>query len=298
MNTTLHDITLETFATALGDYPVYPEGYRDLLTEHIFNYYEWLPISFHNVEKWLSYFKAKLDVIMPKYNHLYRSLDLLEDEEFLPLRTMHTWKEFGRKYRQDDETDYSEKTVGTLDTTFTDNRTTTDKGTSKEVTDDDQTYSKSGTNYKYYADFPQGVVSTNEVNINQNYLTNWTKEPWSESGSSTDDKTVTGTTENTQTNVQTDKTDTDTTGTKTSTTTYGSDRTTDEDTHEYGTNTSSYSELVQAYRDLAINIDLEIIKDLSDMFQTVFSHEALDESEDYIPINDLPLFGLFPMLWY
>lgn len=68
----------------------------------------------------------------------------------------------------------------------------------------------------------------------------------------------------------------------------------DEATHEWGSNGGSYSELVAKFRELAIDIDRQIVQELDDLFATVFDiADLLDSSHGYRP----PFVGWNPFIF-
>lgn len=58
-------------ALGLMDYPIFKEFYRSTLNENIINAFYTREIGFMSIEKFIFHFKAKMKLIMPKYNLLY-----------------------------------------------------------------------------------------------------------------------------------------------------------------------------------------------------------------------------------
>lgn len=127
-------------------YPIFDEDYRAILEHKILSHFYMREIGFETVSLWKLKLKNKMNEIMPYYNQLYKSENLIDD----PLTT----------------TDYKRTTLGEYADrghTQADESTTHSGNTeSKNVSQRD------GTRYDVYSDTPQGGLVGVE---NNEYLT-------------------------------------------------------------------------------------------------------------------------------
>lgn len=230
------------------NFPIYDESYRSVLETKILRHYYFNEIGFETVGMFKHYLKARLNEIMPYYNQLYKS-ELLE---FNPL------------YDVDLTTDNNKKTNGNRENSENEkgNRTTSENvtGTNTQTKKTEGSQSANSTDWTYNNDTPQGGVSGLE---NLSYLTSATKNTSNSSGSLTNSDNITQNTTNNKS--VTDANTIDKTGSETY-----------KDTEEYlehvkGKNGgTSYSKLLEEYRQTFLNIDTEIIDNLRDLFMLLW----------------------------
>lgn len=72
-----YTITVKTlidnnFNFGLTDYPIFDENYRNVLNQNILNYYYESEIGFETAQLFKFYLNNTLNLIMPKYNELYK----------------------------------------------------------------------------------------------------------------------------------------------------------------------------------------------------------------------------------
>lgn len=72
----------ENIVNVLNSYPIYDEKYRDILNEKILNHYAYEDIGFETPFLFAHYLKIRLYEIMPKYNMIYNS-ELLKIDPLL-----------------------------------------------------------------------------------------------------------------------------------------------------------------------------------------------------------------------
>lgn len=243
------------------DYPIFDPSYRSVLETKILRHFYTREICCETVGLWKHFLNMRLNEIMPYYNKLYES-ELIE---------------FNPMYDIDLTTDHNKELNGTRNEkgTFTEKDVT---GIERETEDNSNTEMSSNTNgnntlvdnekndhWDLYQDTPQGGLTGVRQ---ENYLTNVRHI--------TDDKTG-----STQTNT-------------TNSTTNGNEETNREikgneniDTNKSGSNTKdnqlkdiedyiqhvkgktggySYSKLLNEFRETFLNIDVEIINKLNDLF--------------------------------
>lgn len=220
------------------DYPIFDETYRPILERKILEHYYTREICEETVGLWKLRLKAKMNEIMPYYNKLYES-ELLE---FNPLYDADYYREGNRK--------------GTDDNTRTNNlkRNSTDSGSDNTETENRDKYSE----WNLYSDTPQGGIegilgAEDEPDLDDNgYLTNARHILHDGDGT-----TGSSTTNYGRRNETTDTGDTKFNG-----------KTTDEYLeHVYGRYPGKgASQLLKEFRDTFLNIDMDIINELRNLF--------------------------------
>lgn len=346
-NLTLEEVTRAKFDEAMKSYPIFREEYRQTLNDNIYDHYKYEPISIGEVTVWLNGLKNEMNLIMPKYNHLYESLDLLK--QFNPLSTHEFWRQFVHAGTQSSESTgdvnstrdttgnkHDEGTSGSTSTTNDQRDTTTHSDTNGKTTNsgtsssnttethnEDTTSNQTvkgkttDTTTRQISDTPQGNLYRDDHNPDETtlkYLSSWERDTSNGTSDTTTDATgnTNGTSTTTQEGSTSDNGTSNTTedgtenskglsqtttegstsndGTSSSKETYQEGRTgsssgkdaAQDDTHEWGTNGTTYEQLVQQFRDLAIDIDNQIVEELQYLFQTVFNvTELLGSSEGY-----------------
>lgn len=237
------------------DFPIYDEDYRSVLETKILNHYYTREIGFETVGLWKHFLQMRLTEIMPYYNQLYKSTLI----EFNPMYDTDLTTNSDRNIKHDEQT--------TNENTRTDNLTQTSNDTGMRTDDlahTDHT-TANGSSRERYSDTPQGGLDGME-SVNDNlYLTNATLNDSNQStdNNGTDTGTVktesNGTVRNTGT--QTD----DGSGTRNYTNTDGYLE------HVVGKSGSdSYSRRLKEFRQTFLNIDMDIIDELSDLFMRLW----------------------------
>lgn len=234
------------------DFPIFDESYRNVLETKILKHYYTREIGLETYGLWKLKLDTKLNEIMPFYNQLYKSALL----EFNPLY----------------EVDYSK--TGNRDSSGTRDNTENNSETYDESTDTNESHDESTTNSNdgtltkgttttttnYYSDTPQGAISNV---IDGTYLTNATYNVVGNTGS--DNTSNSGSVDSESSSKSKNEKDGSRKGSKTS----NSNLT---DTESYlesvrgKMSSKSYSALLMEYRETFINIDMMLIKELSDLF--------------------------------
>lgn len=247
------------------DFPIFDEAYRPVLENKILKHYYTREIATETVGLWKHFLDMRLNEIMPYYNKLYKT-ELLEFNPFydVDLTTDHVKNGTSESEGESANTG-TIGDVGTGSRNRTDNLTKTsqDGGTEQEA----NTSADKNTRRDYYSDTPQGAITGVE---NETYLTNFRKIVDDGTGSTSNStttfgKTVTEHDTGTQNIAITDN-NTRTLNTKINSTD-NVETTEDYLQHVVGkSGGASYSKLLLEYRKTFINIDMKIIKDLSDLF--------------------------------
>lgn len=222
--------------------PLFDTSYSSVLYPKIIRHYYFDEIAHETVGHFIMRLNTKLDEILPYYNQMYKS----ELFEFNPLY----------------DTDYY--TEGNREDNNTDNRTRTDNLNSLRTdnltgvrTDDLAAHSES-LNWDLYSDTPQGTISDIDLQANA-YLSNARKQ----TGEA--DSTNTGTVTNNNTGTQN----------------YANTGTQKNDAvihnineyaeHVYGKRGGmTYAAMLKEFRETFLNIDMQIIEELSRLFMQVY----------------------------
>ena len=229
---------------------------------------------------------------MPYYNKLYES-ELLKYEPLrdVDMTTTHTGQKTGTRTDVSNADEANERNASNIigDTRVqNDNRTNTFDGTRNTESEDTNVSSttsqggNSNTNYDVYSDTPQGSLTGVE---NGNYLTNARKITDAGTNSSATDSNGANTgkinthdenTENsTGSNTSTGTREESIKGSdnrKTSSVSAGkTNNTEDYVMHVFGKAAgTSYAKMLKEFRDNLLNIDMDIIRDLADLFMLIW----------------------------
>lgn len=245
------------------DYPIFDSNYKSILETKILKHYYTREIGFETVGLWKLKLDTKMNEIMPYYNQLYKSTLL----EFNPLwteeyQTLHNKKNDGTNVNNSlatGSTNVSETSVNStvnkekLDQTRDNTNVTSDLRKDTNVSRDK------------YSDTPQGALTNIE---NDTYLTNARKI--TEDNKSEDDRTsinkdkLTGNNENTSDSSNVKSGDNTFNNANDSINVYNNL----EDYLEVasGRRGKDASELLMNYRKTFLNIDMQIIDELEELF--------------------------------
>lgn len=213
-------------------YPIFDENYRSVLETKILKHFYTREIGAESVGLWKLWLDTRLNEIMPYYNQLYKS----ELIEFNPL------------YDIDLTRDHLRNNNGTQNDTgsFSEN------GSNSEHDINENTGSVNDDNWNYYSDTPQGGVNGLE---SLTYLTNATHNTNANSSQGLNERTGTGETHRSGDNRNSSSLNS----------------TEDYLEHVKGKNGgASYSKMLQEYRQTFINIDMQVINELNDLFMNLW----------------------------
>lgn len=278
------------------DFPIFDEAYRNVLCKKILKHYYTREICEETVGLWELRLDTRMNEIMPYYNQLYKS-ELLE---FNPLYDVDITRSGSKENTAKDNESVDSTRVGTGSSETDTTGKTTNTNTSKETNESTSNGTNEGTNNTtnessttsestdnkterdLYSDTPQGALTNLE---NETYLTNARKKlgegTKSDTGSSTGttNVTVTGKDSNTTTGEVDISASGETNQEGNSATNYTNNDTFNssqvknaESTEEYLDRVSgkqggaSYSKMLMEYRDTFLNIDMQVIDALSDLF--------------------------------
>ena len=264
-------------------YPIYDESYRNILETKILKHFYTREIGLETVGLWKLKLDTKMNEIMPYYNQLYKSALL----EFNPLwtddyQTLHNRKIDGINENNEFSTssaNSSEKTDGTITNDETALNSTKDKETLDQTKNTDNISSnertEDNTSRDKYSDTPQGALTDLEAD---KYLTNARKitddNKSKENRVDLNEEKLQGNNEKTSdsSNVKSSNNVIDTNKINDSSTVNNAMNTNTfnnvEDYLEYvqGRRGKDASELILKYRKTFLNIDMQIIDDLEELF--------------------------------
>lgn len=249
-------------------YPIFSEDYRNVLEHHILQHFYTREIAFQTVGRWKLGLQQKLNDIMPYYNKLYESQEL-DVDPFNNIDVTETSESSGNTTSKNNTTrNGTSVTAGTSETNDTADGTSGTETNGKTTTNNSQETTSSHTDA--FSDTPQGTLSNVD---NLTYLTEYRKIGENNNVTDAGEQTTTGnadvtthdeTNSNTKTNTQTE---TDSTETESGETTNSGNYTKTIKGKNTGT---SYSELITAYRETFLNIDMMIIEELEELFLQIY----------------------------
>ena len=273
-------------------FPIFDEDYREVLETKILRHYYTREIGFETYGLWKLKLETKLNEIMPYYNKLYESellkYDPLRDVDMM---TQHTGQKTGERtdISTGEESNERDSNNSVSETRVNDDsRTNTFSGTRSSENTDTTTNASStqggstNTNQDYYSDTPQGAITNVE---NGTYLTNYRKVADAGTNSSATDSsgvahgTQTVDDSNTESSIgnntsvnQRDESATGNDSRKSSSTMVGNTRNTEDYVmHVFGKSAgANYAKMIKDFRDNLLNIDMDIIRDLADLFMLIW----------------------------
>lgn len=266
------------------DFPIFDEAYRPILEKKILKHYYTREIGLETVGLWKLFLDTKLNEIMPFYNQLYKS----ELIEFNPMYDVDLTRDHNLKREETTKQDATEK--GTTEKTgnIDDNtHTETNDNQNTESTVDLQNTTGSTskeqlgatkTHYDKYSDTPQGSLQNVQ---NDTYLTN--ARIINDTDSQTGETTISGNDTSKGTTTANSTTD-GTNDTERNISTNDSEEKSvsqnlnknlnsidDYIEHVKGKNGGvSFSAMLNEFRTTFLNIDMQIIEELSDLFMNLW----------------------------
>lgn len=264
-----YDLVEQTIQKAIPkvfnfDFPMFDESYRNVLCTKILKHYYTREICEETVGLWKLRLNTRLNEIMPYYNQLYKS-ELLEFNPFYDVDI--TTKNDGNKTENTSvsENDTEDKS-GSGDSSRESNDNSTTKNTATNAFTNNSTTTNKDTQKDLYSDTPQGSLKNVE---NETYLTNARKIANDKSEVGTNTGSGNGT-DNTEYKDTFSEENSNSYSENTSRSKNGSTNLTSTDAYIQtvkGKNGgASYSKLLDEFRKTFINIDVQIIDNLNDLF--------------------------------
>lgn len=234
------------------DFPIFDEAYRNVLCTKILRHYYTREIGLETYGLWKLKLQTKLNEIMPYYNKLYES----ELYKYNPLYDVDmTTTNVGQKTGERTDVQNDDRT-----NTFSGSRTSENEQTN--VASNENTRNSDSQDRDMYSDTPQGTLTGVDTNT---YLTNFRKILGT--NNTTDKGNATDVSNSKQTT--SDQNSESTKGTNTS---IGkTNNTEDYVMHVVGKSAgANYAKMIKDFRDNLLNIDMDIIRDLGELFMLLW----------------------------
>ena len=246
------------------DFPIFDESYRVPLELKIIRHYYTREISEETFGLWKLRLESRLNEIMPYYNKLYLS----ETLNFNPLYDTDITTSFDKDFKGVNKVVSNQANTSTVNSTGSisdvvsvDN--TQQTATTNKNNDTETTQNK---NWDLYSDTPQGGITGLE---NNEYLTNARKNNGDSTAKREQKAEFSGTVGNTGTTQTTNNSSNSTDSQTALNSTNDTDIT---NTESYiqkvqgKSSSGSFSKMISEYRETLLNIDMQIINNLSDLF--------------------------------
>lgn len=213
---TIKSLIDNNFDFKMTDYPIFDENYRNVLNTKILNHYYEREIGFETAPLFRFYLNNKLNEIMDYYNTLYIKQKSLIDNIF-------------------DNVDIKESFKGNA----------TNKTITKSNSDSNSNSNSESNNRELYQLTPQGQIKMQDLDSDEVYATNYTKNKNNSNSNIIDKSSSTGDSSATNTN--------------------------DYIKTLVGRNGGKYNiELLNDLKNNLLNIDLMIINELDELFMQIF----------------------------
>ena len=246
------------------DFPIFDESYRVPLELKIIRHYYTREISEETFGLWKLRLECRLNEIMPYYNKLYLS----ETLNFNPLYDTDITTSFDKDFKGNNKAVSKQNNTSTVNSTGSisdvvsvDN--TQQTATTNKNNDTETTQNK---NWDLYSDTPQGGITGLE---NNEYLTNARKNNGDSTAKREQKAEFSGTVGNTGTTQTTNNSSNSTDSQTALNSTNDTDITNTESYIQKVQGKSSggsFSKMISEYRETLLNIDMQIINNLSDLF--------------------------------
>lgn len=234
------------------DFPIFDEEYRNVLCTKILRHYYTREIGLETYGLWKLKLQTKLNEIMPYYNKLYES----ELYKYNPLHDVDmTTTNVGQKTGERTDVQNDDRT-----NTFSGSRTSENEQTN--VASNENTRNSDSQDRDMYSDTPQGTLTGVDTNT---YLTNFRKilgtNNTTDKGNATDVSNGKQTTSDQNTESSTGR----------NTSIGKTNNTEDYVMHVVGKSAgANYAKMIKDFRDNLLNIDMDIIRDLGELFMLLW----------------------------
>lgn len=234
------------------DFPIFDEEYRNVLCTKILRHYYTREIGLETYGLWKLKLQTKLNEIMPYYNKLYKS----ELYKYNPLHDVDmTTTNVGQKTGERTDVQNDDRT-----NTFSGSRTSENEQTN--VASNENTRNSDSQDRDMYSDTPQGTLTGVDTNT---YLTNFRKVL------GTNNTTDKGNATDVSNGKQTTSDQNSESSRGTSTTLGKTNNTEDYVMHVVGKSAgANYAKMIKDFRDNLLNIDMDIIRDLGELFMLLW----------------------------
>lgn len=234
------------------NFPIFDEQYRSVLCQKILKHYYTREIAFETVGLWKLKLDTLMNEIMPYYNKLYES-------ELLEFNPFHD-ADYTKEHEGSDSGSGTDSGETSQSNTGTHTGTIRDEGTHRETIGDVGNVQLDETSWDVYSDTPQGALTNVD---NNTYLTNARKVTHEAETDTTNDRTINGS----NTNLRTFNEGTTDVNSGTSELNREYSNTDEYIDHVFGKFPGkTYMSLLKEFRETFLNLDIEIIERLSELF--------------------------------
>lgn len=262
----VNDIIAKAAPKIFEDFPIFDETYRLPLETKILKHFYTREIGFETVGLWKLKLNTKLEEIMPYYNQLYESANL----KFNPLHNTDLTKDYVKEelHNRDLNDSFNDTAERKSDTSTT--STTSAEEHSTGHADKSQTDTINQDRLHMQSDTPQGNISTQKP-LFVNFLTSAEKDE----NQDTNTSTITDDTTTRSDASSHDQSDSGFTGSekRLSKRDVAENINTNDKYLEHLKGKSpgeSYSILIKQFRDIMLNIDMQIIAELEELFMLLW----------------------------
>lgn len=236
----------KAYEIIIGNYPIFDENYRHILNKKIFEHYAFREIGLETPELFKYFLQTRMNEIMKYYNQVYES----ESVEFNPLYNIDITESYEHNVQNNNQgasdtiNDSSSNTKG-------ENTTNADSNTTNH--DDSTSVGKTVVN-----DAPQSGVTFDEIDSNT-FVTSYDRNQSSD---------VTNNTSNSTTKSDNEYSENNDTNSSTNTKYNGKMETTESYVKKTLGSSAGlpFSKAVKQWREVMINIDIQIINELENLF--------------------------------
>ena len=243
------------------DYPIFDENYRNVLEDKILKHYYTREIGAETIGLWKLWLNTRMNEIMPYYNQLYSS----ELIKFNPMYDVDLTTTHQKSDDRKDSITESQLKVGNRNTDFTTNDESSShtEGNTDSNTDD----KTKNDHWEMFSDTPSGGLDGVRE---EKYLTTALHTTDDRDGSNVHSVSD-NTSDNTSSNNTTGNSDTDYNEDINRNKQVGIKNIQDYAQHVVGkTAGKSYSKMLSEFRATFLNIDVQIINELNDLFMTLW----------------------------
>lgn len=266
---TLQDLVEGGTDLDLRTYPIHDEYYRGRLNQVILDHYWHHEIGFRTKAEFVHHLNATMNEVMPLYSDYYKAAALIIN----PLQNQAATRHLDSTV----DTDNSLHVAGTNTEDSTQRTLGDTTGSTSQTTAGETTATQTQDNLSVESDTPKSLLSVADIKSNL-YASRASRQDNSQSGTGTNDETITGS--SAQNIDQSVTVDSD--GTSDQLSTGSGTITTDQTDTLAGYQGQSISSLVSEYHATLMNIDRMVLAELASCFMMVYSSDYSDASLAYI----------------
>lgn len=252
----LRKLIENNFDLGLNEYPIFDEKYRQILNQKIINHYYFREIGFETPARFRHYLKTKMAEIMPLYNQYYKSTLL----EYNPFYTINKTEEFKQNANATTTTNGWSNGNATSNTTNNVNSNSNNsQNTAGQILHTNE-------NFNVKSDTPGSKITEND--LKNNFYASSAEKNQGNQKTEYKDYTI---------NSNEDNSSESTSNSNAETNALSGSNAENNTTENYIRNVygkaegESYQELLLKFRDTFINIDMDILEELDELFMQIYN---------------------------